>query len=168
MSKLGKVPVFEDGDLVVPDSSVICTYLERARPRPALYPGDAADLARVLWYEEYADTRLTEVLLVPFFQRVVRPQVFQEGPDEERIRRSLADDLPPVLDYLEGVTPDGDGIVGDRFSVADVAVCSPFVNFQMAGEAVDRSRWPRLAPYVERTLARPAFARAIGIGAQAA
>ena len=35
---MGKMPVLRDGDLVVPDSSVICAYLERKHPSPALYP----------------------------------------------------------------------------------------------------------------------------------
>ena len=37
---LGKVPLLEDGDRVIPDSSAICAYLERLHPKPALYPSD--------------------------------------------------------------------------------------------------------------------------------
>jgi glutathione S-transferase len=38
MSPLGKVPAFRDGDHAFSDSSVICQYLERRHPEPALYP----------------------------------------------------------------------------------------------------------------------------------
>ncbi|MGH7129059.1 MAG: glutathione S-transferase family protein, partial [Planctomycetaceae bacterium] len=36
----GQVPVLEDGDLAVFDSTVILEYLEDAYPQPALYPRD--------------------------------------------------------------------------------------------------------------------------------
>ena len=42
---MGKIPVLRDGDVVVPDSSVICAYLEKKYPAPAIYPDDPADLA---------------------------------------------------------------------------------------------------------------------------
>ena len=44
-----------------------------------------------------------------------------------------------------------------RFSVADIAIGSVFVNMQHAGEAVDAGRWPKLAAYVDRIHARPSF-----------
>src|SRR5258708_7762767 len=58
MHPLGKIPILRDGDVVVPDSSVICAYLERVHPKPALYPESAADLAAALFLEEFADTRM--------------------------------------------------------------------------------------------------------------
>src|SRR5215470_15151125 len=40
ISPLGRIPAFRDGDKVINDSSVICQYLERRFPKPALYPAD--------------------------------------------------------------------------------------------------------------------------------
>ena len=167
-SPLGKIPILEDGDFVTRDSSVICAYLERKHPKGALYPADLRDFARALWYEEYADTRLFEVLIVPFVERYVRPNVFGEAGDEERVRRTLAEDLPQVLGYLEGELGDGDGIVGGRFSIADVALGAQLATFCLSGETIDAARWPRVARYVERILARPSFARAIAPAMEAA
>jgi glutathione S-transferase len=48
-------------------------------------------------------------------------------------------------------------MVGSRFSVADIALGSQFVNLMHAGERVDAGRWPNLAAYVERIHARPSF-----------
>ena len=52
ISPLGKIPAFRDGDRTLADSSVICAYIERTHPSPALYPTDAYDYARTLWLEE--------------------------------------------------------------------------------------------------------------------
>ncbi len=155
-SPLGKIPCLEDGDFVLPDSSCIIAYLERANPNPPLYPLDPKEYGRALWYEEYADTRLVENLGAVFFERVVKAMLKQET-DEARVKQVLAEGIPPVLDYLEGEIGDREVLVGTHFSVADIAICSPFVNFMHAGESVDASRWPRLAAYIERIHARPSF-----------
>ena len=43
----GKVPVFEEGEFVLPESAVIMEYLEERYPEPALLPADPADRALV-------------------------------------------------------------------------------------------------------------------------
>ena len=58
MSPLGKIPILEHDGFTVPDTSVICRYLERIAPEPALYPADPREEARACWLEEYADSRL--------------------------------------------------------------------------------------------------------------
>jgi glutathione S-transferase len=61
---------------------VICAYLERANPSPALYQGDPQHYARALWFEEFADTRLSETVGRAFFQRVISLMLFKHDPDE--------------------------------------------------------------------------------------
>ena len=57
----------------------------------------------------------------------------REG-DLEAAAACERDDLPPMLDYLERTVPDEGGyLVGDRLTLADLAVASPFVNFRHAG-----------------------------------
>ncbi len=156
-SPLGKIPCWEDGDFVLPDSSCIGHYLEKTHPTPPLYPSDAQELGRALWYEEYADTRVVETLTPFFFERFIKKVLLKQEPDEERLKPILAEKVPAVFDYLEGELADRDFLVGTRFSVADIAVASPFVNFAVAGETVDAGRWPRLAAYVERIHSRPSY-----------
>ena len=77
ISPLGRIPVLRDGELHVPDSSVICVYLERKHPEPALYPDDTAELARTLWLEEYMD----DGVIPKAAGRVFFPLVLQEAID---------------------------------------------------------------------------------------
>lgn len=158
ISPLGKIPVYEEGDFSVPDSSVIIDYIEHTHPDPPLYPAEPKLRARALFLEEYADTRLVETLGTVFFQRFVRVKLFQQPADEDLVRESLEVKLPPTLDYLEETVGDRDFAVGDRFSVADIALTSPFVNFALAGEKLDAARWPKFAAYVERIQSRPSYA----------
>ena len=155
-SPLGKIPCFEDGDLVLPDSSAIIAYLERTHPEPALYPADPGQFGRALWYEEYADTKLADTLTTVFFERFVQKNFFKKDPDEERIAQALGD-AEPLFDYLSGEIADREVMAGNHFSVADIAIGSMFVNFEHGGERVDAGRWPELAAYVDRIHARPSF-----------
>lgn len=157
MHPLGKIPTLTDGERVLPDSSAICAYLERRHPAPALYPADPYEAARALWYEEFADAGLINGTIVPFQERVVGPAFFKRASDAARIEQALKEILPPLFDYLEREIGDGEYVVGNRFSIADIALGTQFVNFDHGQERVDASRWPRLAAYVERLHARPSF-----------
>jgi glutathione S-transferase len=158
---LGKIPVLRDGDVVVPDSSVICAYLEKRHPAPALYPDDPADFARALFLEEYSDTRVFEVLSGILFERVVKPHVMKQPPDEARVLQLFEKELPPVLDYLESQLRDGATSLLPRFSVADAALGGQLASLTLAGLAIDARRWPRSARYHEALLSRPSFVSAM-------
>jgi glutathione S-transferase len=157
LSPLGKIPVYQDGDLVLPDSSVIIDYLEHVHPDPALYPSDPGQRGRALFYEEYGDTKVTSALSTIFFQRFVRKNFFQEEADEAIVNEALENEIPGVLDYLAAELGDNDYLVGNQFSIADIAITTAFVNFRIAGESVDASRWATVAAYVDRVFSRPAI-----------
>jgi glutathione S-transferase len=158
MSPLGKIPAFQDGDRTLSDSSVICAYLERRHPQPALYPSDAYEYARALWFEEYGDTALLNVIGPKiFFQKIVRPAFFGQPTDEAVVRTAVEEELPPLFDYLEGQLAGGDFIAGRRFSIGDVGVATQFVNLRHAGYGIDGARWPKLARYVAGIHERPSF-----------
>ena len=157
VSPLGKIPAYQDGDFAISDSSVILNYLDAAEPNPKLIPDDPKARARALWFEELADSRLAEGVGPVFFQRIVNPKIMNQPTDEAAVQTALTETLPPVFEYLEGQLQDEEALVGGRFSIADVAVGSMLRQFQMAGESVDAAKYPKLAAYAERVLARPSF-----------
>lgn len=157
LSPLRRIPVVIDGDVVLSDSSVICAYIDEISPDPPLLPCAPADRARARWFEEYADTRLGDVFIWGlFYPRFVAPMVWGEPVDEGRIERTLSQDIPRELDYLERQLPQQGYIAGD-FGLADIAVASFFRNAFHVGFAIDANRWPRTAAFVTRALAQPVF-----------
>ncbi|MEN8160221.1 MAG: glutathione S-transferase family protein [Myxococcota bacterium] len=154
---LGKIPCLEVDGRPLPDSSAILAYLEKREPGPALYPSDPYEHGRAVWFEEFADTGLLNGTIVFFQQRLLSPVFFKREPDEAAIQKAATETLPPLFDYLERELGDADYLVGNRFGVADIAVGSQFVNYRHGEGEVDAGRWPRLAAYVERVLARPSF-----------
>jgi glutathione S-transferase len=156
-SPLGKIPCLEHDGRALPDSSVICAYVEKVNPQPALYPGEAWDYGRALWFEEYADGGFIANAMGPiFFERVVK-KLIGGAPDEARVQAALDKALPEACDYLEGQLGDQQYLVGGRFTIADIAVGSPFVNLAHVGVTVDAKRFPKLAAYVDRIHSRPSF-----------
>lgn len=158
-SPFGKMPAFVDGDYSLADSSAIIHYLEAKHPEPALIPADPKLRGKTIWFDEFADTILAACGAKMFFNRVVAPRFMNRPGDQDAADAAERDELPPILDYLETVVPgDGSYLVGDRLTLADIAVASPFANLSHLGCELDRGRHPRTFAYVERILARPSFA----------
>ena len=166
LSPLGKIPALRDGDRVLNDSSVICAYLERRYPQPALYPSDAYEYARALWFEEYMDGGFVPVAGPRvFFTLVLKPLFGRKSEadpaDVAAASKVVEEELPLFWDYLERELGDSEFYVGNRLTVADIAVASPHVNLQHAGVAPARKRWPRLRAFLDRMHGRPSFKKVI-------
>jgi glutathione S-transferase len=157
LSPLGKIPVWQDGDFALPDSSVICAYLERIHPEPALYPSEPKAYGRALWFEEYADTALSEALGTVFFQRVINPRVFKQDPDQDLVKEQLTSAIPPFFDYLEEQLSGGESILEGGLSIADISLCTQIQQLRHAGETIDAARWPKLARWSDAVLSRASF-----------
>jgi glutathione S-transferase len=159
LSPIRRIPVLIDDRVSLPDSSVICQYLEDRYPEPAIYPSDIADRARARWLEEYADSRMGEVFIWRLFNQVaINPFVWGEKTDETVLEKTLQIEIPDVLSYLETQMPEGGFLFGDALSIADVSIACFFRNAAFARLRVDTARWPRTAGFVERVLATPPFA----------
>lgn len=157
LSPLRRIPVYTDDRVTLADSSVICQYLEDRHPEPALYPRDVVDRARARWIEEYADTRIGDVLVWRlFYQVAVRPFALGQETDRALVEKNLAEDVPQVLDYLEGLAP-ADGFLFGALSIADVSIAAFFRTASFARFAIDAARWPRTAGLVARALATGGF-----------
>lgn len=158
-SPFRKMPAFRDGDYALADSSAIIHYLEAKFPERPLIPADAKLRGKTIWFEEFADTILVSCGAKIFFNLIVAPRFLGIPGDKEAARFAEINDLPPVLDYIESVVPEGDGyLVGDSLTLADIAVAGPFANFRHTNTPVDPDKYPRTVAYVDRILDRPSFA----------
>ena len=89
------MPVWIEGDLTLCDSSVIVQYIEETRPGPSLWPADPVQRARARWIEEFADTRLFDVLgWRLFFQIALKPRFFGTEADPEIVEKARDVELP--------------------------------------------------------------------------
>ena len=113
MSPIGKMPLLVDGGTSIPESAVICEYLDATLPGPALMPADAAGQARVKLLG-----RLTDIYVYPAVTALLR---LPADGDSEAIKTASTDALAS-LDYLEHFFADGGFAYGNALTLADATV----------------------------------------------
>jgi glutathione S-transferase len=168
MNPLGRVPILEESDgHLIADSSVICDYLERIHPAPALYPSAPRERARALWLEEYGDTLLTGVCARVFWMHIIIPVRTGKPVDSREVAAFVDDAFPGAFDYLESIAPARGPLLGDAFGIADISLLSPVRLLDLAGAPLDATRWPKFEAWYRRSLDRPS-ARSIAAAELAA
>jgi glutathione S-transferase len=136
---LGKVPVLEEADFVLPESAVIMEYLEERYPEPPLWPVDPAE-------------RATARLLVERFDELSRPYyALRRGEEEARER------LDAELAGLDLLLASRSFLTGREFGLADAAYL-PWILRAETMLGVDLDAHPALADWVDRTRDRPSVA----------
>lgn len=161
LSPTGLIPVLQDGDFTLADSSAICAYLERVHPHPSAYPSAPRDHATALWLEQYAGGTLFRQVVHPLFhETVVNPNLLGQHTDALRVDEVVTRAMPEVFGYLDAVCGDGP-LVGSTLSVADIAVASNLVTLQYLGFMLDRTRFAKLGGLLDRTIRHPAFVEAL-------
>jgi glutathione S-transferase len=145
----------------VPDSSVICAFLEHSHPEIPLLPADPFDRARALWLEEYADSELAATIGGGIFRPVALAAFTGQEPDLAKAQDTIDNQLPQYLDYLQAQIGDKEFLVDDRLTLADISVATSFVNMGHSGFSPDAAKWPQLLAFLERILGRDSFAQSI-------
>ena len=133
---LGKVPVLEEDDFVVPESAVIMEYLEERYPEPPLWPADPAG-------------RAAGRLLVERFDQLSRPYYALRRGDEEARSK-----LQERLIDLESLLMMNAFLTGPEFGIADAAYL-PWILRARENLDVDLEPHPALADWVSRATERP-------------
>lgn len=117
LNPLGQVPVLEDGDLVLRDSTAILVYLARSYDRHNHWlPADPAGRANV---QQWLSTAVNEIQNGPFVLRAIK--LFGRQADREAaVARTQA-----LFGHLfEPHLTGRDWLVGDRATIADLACYS--------------------------------------------
>lgn len=157
-SPLGKMPAMDDDGFLLADSSAIIHYLEAKHPEPPLIPAEPQARGRTIWWEEFGDTVFAACSGKIFFNRIVAPRFLGREGDLAAAAVAETEELPKLLDYLEGAIPDSGYLVGGALTLADLAVASPLMNFRHCGAVVDAATHPKVAAWSAAILSRPSLA----------
>ncbi|MEI9995194.1 MAG: glutathione S-transferase family protein [Rhizomicrobium sp.] len=148
INPLGRVPTLElDDGRTLPESEVICEYLEDAYPAPTLRPADPWARAQVRLIARLCDFYLV-MAMVPLFTAAGLPR---KRWDLAKIDHALAE-VKKSLDYIEHYV-GGDGYaVGNSLTQADGALAPQLLlAFEWApklfGRPSPESALPKLSAY---------------------
>lgn len=161
LSPTGLIPVIEDDDFTLADSTAICLYLEEKYPLTSILPDGYRSYGRALWFDAYAGGTIFRHLVHPLFaQTIVGPNINKVPTDQAVVANVLDTVRPKIFGYLESQI-SGKYLVGDTMTLADITIVSNFVVYQYMGFDIDNARYPKLAKYLRGILATPAFQRAL-------
>jgi glutathione S-transferase len=160
INPLGRVPTLElDDGRALPESEVICEYLEDAYPEPSLRPADPWARAQVRLIARLCDIYLV-MAMVPLFTASGMPR---RNWDIAKIDAALAE-VKKALDYIEHYIGSEGYAVGRSLSHADGALAPQLMlAFEWAPRLFDRpspeSQLPKLAAYYKAIRRDPIAAR---------
>ncbi|OCJ63138.1 glutathione S-transferase [Agrobacterium tumefaciens] len=151
MNPFGQVPVLDDDGEYVSDSNAILVYLAKKAGRTDWLPDDLKSAAEV---QRWLSVAAGEIAYGPAAARLVTVFGAKFNP-EEVIGRAHA-----VLGKLETQLSDREWLVGERPTIADVAIYS-YVARAPEGN-VDLSTYPAVNRLLRRIEALPGFVDFIG------
>ena len=161
INPIGRVPtlVLDDG-WTLPESEVICEYLEDAYPEPALRPADPRLRARMRLLSRVVDSYVLRAMS-PLFDIVVHPP---KTWDQDAIRAAL-EAVDQSLRYVDAFIGDQGYAVGAALTQADGALIPVLVLVEdwlpiFRGPAL-LPRHPKTAAYWRRIGDDPLAARLI-------
>ena len=164
ISPMKRIPVLRDRSIAeegiagtIADSSAICAYIERKHPEPALYCTDAYAHGRALMIEEYVDTTLAATGGLGIFRPIFFAANKGEEPDLEKARRTWAEDMPPILSFLDRELGGRTFCTGDTLSIADISIACILMQIALVAE-MPLDDYPALGAHYERMKGRPSIA----------
>lgn len=147
----GQVPAYRDDEVELFESGAILLHI--AGKSPALAPRDAQEAALM---QAWMFSALNAI--EPKVDNLILPGIFHAGEAWVDGFRGPAEALLDLrLKSLSGWLDGRDWLTG-RFSVADIVMATVLRGLQ---EEPVLQRHPRIAAYLDRCLARPAFDRAL-------
>ena len=167
---LGKAPVITDGETTVAESGAIIEYLVERYGNGRLVPaaGTPERLRYRYWLHFAEGTAMSPLLMKLVFDRIVSsPMPFFAKPIargiSNKVLAAMVDpNLKRQLDFMETELGKSEWFAGEEFSAADIQMSFPIeAGAQRADLKLGR---PKLAAYLERIHARPAYQRALEKG----
>jgi glutathione S-transferase len=165
---LGKSPVLTDGDVTVAESGAIIEYLVETHGGGRLVPpAGSPERLRYRYWMHYAEGTLMPLLVMSLiFSRVEKAPLLVRPIAKAiagKVRRGyLGPNLESNLDFVESELGRSEWFAGNELSAADIQMSFPLeAATARAGQGKAR---PRIAAFLERIHARPAYQRAIEKG----
>jgi glutathione S-transferase len=181
LNENGVVPTLMHGGRPIVDSSVITEYLDEVFPDPPLRPRDLYERARMRAWRQFIDEVPTPAIRVPSYNRYIRHRWKGIGQDEfdalverrtvrKHFYRKMGVDGSDAVEEQEAIEKlrqtvlrmeraltSGPWLVGEQFTLADIALVPTLVRMTDIGLAHLWEDAPEVTGWFGRVQARPSF-----------
>ncbi len=170
---LGKSPVITDGDVTIAETGAIIEYLVERYADGRFQPAkDSKEYWQYKYFLHYAEGSLMPPLVMKLvFNRIeIAPMPFFVKPIARRISQGVKSTfIQPQIDlhlnFLEQALAKTTWFAGSEISAADIQLSFPIQAASARGGLTAKSH-PRLAAFLERITARPAYQVALERGGE--
>jgi glutathione S-transferase len=151
------VPTLVDTNgLVIPDSNVICEYLDEAYPDMALLGRTIAERVEarrlVAWFDQKFAAEVTRNLL---WEKTLKQMQGLGAPDAGALRAGYAN-LKQHMMYIDWLAENRQWLAGSNLSLADFAAAAVLSSIDFIGD-IDWSVAPAAKDWYARMKSRPSF-----------
>lgn len=156
----GLIPVLVDGGLVLYETAAVCLHLADTHPQAGLAPAPGtAERAHCYKWLAWMTNTLQAALIIYFY-----PERWMNGGNAAgaaELKGHAEAKIGPMLDQLDAqlASHGRDWFLGERYSLLDpyaFVLCRWTRGFARPARSL-----PRLGPFLQRMLARPAVQRAL-------
>src|SRR5271156_3774494 len=148
--------LIEDNGMVIPDSRVICEYLEETYPDTSLLGRSTVERVEVrrlvAWFDEKFYAEVTRNLL---WEKTIKQQLRLGSPESVALRVGYAN-LKQHLVYIGWLAEHRRFLAGANLSLADFAAAAQLSALDFIGD-VDWSASPPAKEWYARMKSRPSF-----------
>ncbi|MFL5319829.1 MAG: glutathione S-transferase family protein [Myxococcaceae bacterium] len=153
---MGKIPTFEEDDgWSLYESFAILTYLGEKYPERGLFPAELRARAEALRWMFWSAAHL-DPSVVPFYVQNVINAMRGQQPDQT-VLAAATKELDRYLPVLESHLGGRTWILGDKFSLVDVAVGATIDGLFHPAVKFDRSTVPNVRAWHGRLAERPSW-----------
>ncbi len=146
LNPFSQVPVLDDDGRIIRDSQAILVYLAKRYGGVAWWPDDAYQLAQIA---AWLSTAANEIFHGPALLRVHHK--FGRAIDVDKARQTA----DKVLRIIESQLESRDWLVGERVSIADLAIY-PYLALAPEG-GIEIGAYPNIVGWFQRLRAMPSY-----------
>ena len=155
----GKIPVFEDGGLVLSESAAIVTYLAETYGNGRLIPAGGAERAKYFEWISFISMELDATTLYVLRRHEALTHIYGEAPAANVAARGYFERM--ITAATREIEDGRTYLLGAEFSGADI-VMTTCLDWALAYDVPLPESW---LAYLERTTARPAHGQAVAANA---
>ena len=156
LNPFGQVPVLQNSEITLAESSAICEYLNEKFPDPELLPiniEDRAEVRRLVsWFDDKFNREVTQKLV---YERITKKIIGEGFPEAKNVKVGMQN-IKFHIDFMSSLLEYRQWLAGNEMTLADFAAAAHFSVLDYSCD-VDWDRSNLVKDWYAKIKSRPAF-----------
>lgn len=156
LNPFGQVPVLQNSEITLAESSAICEYLNEKFPDPELLPNNIEERAEVRrlvsWFDDKFNREVTQKLV---YERITKKIIGEGFPEAKNVKVGMQN-IKFHIDYMSSLLEYRQWLAGNEMTLADFTAAAHFSVLDYSRD-VDWDRSNLVKDWYAKIKSRPAF-----------